>query len=117
MNQNHLAIPMINNRFASLRAFITSGAALLAGIATSTAGAQTRSLPRGVERFVSVDAPVVALTHVRLVDGTGAPARTDQTIIIRGERIAAVAASGTITVPTDARSTPGSSAMRRSASL
>jgi imidazolonepropionase-like amidohydrolase len=33
-------------------------------------------------QFVSVDTPTVALTHVRLIDGTGAAARPDVTIII-----------------------------------
>jgi imidazolonepropionase-like amidohydrolase len=33
-------------------------------------------------QFVSVDAPVVALTHVRLIDGTGGPAREDQLVVI-----------------------------------
>jgi imidazolonepropionase-like amidohydrolase len=94
---------MINHKFALSRSFDTCRAVVLAAIVSSTAGAQTRSLPHGIQRFVSIDAPVVALTHVRLVDGTGAPARPDQTIIIRGTRIAAVAASGTIVVPADAR--------------
>jgi imidazolonepropionase-like amidohydrolase len=52
--------------------------------------------------YVSVDAPVVALTHVKLVDGTGSPARDDQTIIIDGDRIAAVGPSGTVTIPAGA---------------
>jgi hypothetical protein len=30
-----------------------------------------------------VHAPVVAITHVRVIDGTGAPAKDDQTVIIR----------------------------------
>ena len=51
------------------------------------AAAQRREIPPGVRPFVAVDAPVVALTHVRLVDGTGAPARSDQTVIVRGARI------------------------------
>ena len=45
-----------------------------------------------VRPFVSVDAPVVALTHVRVIDGTGAPARGDQTIVIEGGRISRRAA-------------------------
>lgn len=40
--------------------------------------------------FVAVEAPVVALTHVRLIDGTGAPAKTDQTLILRDGKIAAI---------------------------
>jgi hypothetical protein len=56
-----------------------------------------------VRPFVSVDAPVVALTHVRLVDGTGAPARDDQTVVVRGARIQAVGPSASVRVPRGAR--------------
>lgn len=41
-------------------------------------------------QFVSVDAPVVALVHVRVIDGTGAAPRENQTILIDHGRIAAV---------------------------
>ena len=37
--------------------------------------------------------------HVKLIDGTGTPAKTDQTILIRGEKIAAVGPSASVTVP------------------
>ena len=53
--------------------------------------------------FVAVDASVVALTHVRLVDGTGAPARDDQTVIVSGARITAAAPSATTRIPAGAR--------------
>jgi hypothetical protein len=53
----------------------------------------------GVAPYVSVQAPVVALTHVQLVDGTGTAARPDQTIILRGERIEAVGPAGSTRVP------------------
>jgi Amidohydrolase family len=43
-----------------------------------------------VKAFVSVDAPVVALTHARVVDGTGGPAREDQTLVLSGGKIQAV---------------------------
>jgi imidazolonepropionase-like amidohydrolase len=52
-----------------------------------------------VAPFVSVNAPVVALTHVRLVDGTGAPARADQTVILNGGQIQAVGPSATVAIP------------------
>jgi len=52
--------------------------------------------------LVAVDAPVVALTHVKLIDGTGAPARTDQTVLIEGERITAIGASGSVEIPAGA---------------
>jgi imidazolonepropionase-like amidohydrolase len=52
--------------------------------------APTAERSPGVQPFVAVDAPVVALTHVRVIDGTGADARADQTIVIEGGRITAL---------------------------
>jgi len=68
-----------------------------------TLSAQTRSLPPAVRNFVSVDAPVVAITHVKLVDGTGTAAKADQTILIRGDKIASVGPAASVTVPSGAR--------------
>ncbi|MGB0035326.1 MAG: amidohydrolase family protein [Candidatus Acidiferrales bacterium] len=56
-----------------------------------------------VQRYVKVDAPVVALTHVRVIDGTGAAAREDQTIILRNGKIDAVGIAGSVTVPQEAQ--------------
>jgi hypothetical protein len=61
------------------------------------------TLTPGVARFVSVNAPVVALTHARLVDGTGTPARVDQTIIISGAHITAVGPSASTPIPAGAQ--------------
>jgi len=67
----------------------------------SLAVAQTLSpLVRG---FVKVDEPVVALTHVRVIDGTGAPARDDQTVVLSKGRIDVVANSDSAAVPKNAR--------------
>jgi imidazolonepropionase-like amidohydrolase len=60
-----------------------------------------------VQPFVTVDAPVLALTHVRVIDGTGAPAREDQTLIISGGRIQALGAASSVTVPANARIVDG----------
>lgn len=43
-----------------------------------------------VKAFVKVPAGKVALTHVRVIDGTGAPAQEDRTLLIDGETIAAI---------------------------
>ena len=56
-----------------------------------------------VRQYVSVDAPVVALTHVRVIDGTGAPAREDQTVVIARGVIRAVGDAARVIVPADAR--------------
>jgi imidazolonepropionase-like amidohydrolase len=65
--------------------------------------AQRPTLSTNARAFVAVDAPIVALTHARLIDGTGAPARDDQTILITGDRITAVGTTGSVTIPADAR--------------
>jgi imidazolonepropionase-like amidohydrolase len=65
--------------------------------------AQERTLSPSVRNFASVTAPIVALTHVKVIDGTGAAAREDQTIIISGEQIQAVGRTGEVAVPTGAQ--------------
>jgi imidazolonepropionase-like amidohydrolase len=52
-----------------------------------------------LQPFVAVNAPVVALTHVRLIDGTGAPVRNDQTIILQGNRIQTVGPDEAVAIP------------------
>lgn len=61
------------------------------------------AVPPAIRPFVSVDAPVVALTHARVVDGTGALAREDQTVIVSGGRIQAVGPSASTPVPDGAQ--------------
>jgi imidazolonepropionase-like amidohydrolase len=55
---------------------------------------QNTQLSGEVRQFISVEAPVIALTHARVIDGTGAPARENQTIIINGGKIQSVGPSG-----------------------
>jgi imidazolonepropionase-like amidohydrolase len=47
-------------------------------------------VPNSLTPFVKVDAPAVVMDHVRVIDGTGAPARDDQTILIMNGKIAYV---------------------------
>jgi len=56
-----------------------------------------------VRPFVKVDAPLVALTHVRVIDGTGAASRDDQTIVLSNGKIASVGAAAEASVPKDAQ--------------
>ncbi len=70
-------------------------------ILTSLVWAQTIS-PQ-VRAFVKVDSPVVALTHIRVIDGTGAPAREDQTVVISSGKIVSVADSSSANIPKDAQ--------------
>ena len=52
--------------------------------------AQTPELSKAVKQFVRVDTPKVVLTHVRVIDGTGASATEDQNVVIEGGKIAAI---------------------------
>ena len=70
-------------------------------IAVGVASAQTLS-PQ-VRGFVKVDAPVVALTHVRVIDGTGAAAREDQTIVLNHGKIESVSDAASANVPKGAQ--------------
>jgi imidazolonepropionase-like amidohydrolase len=55
-----------------------------------------------VQAFVKVNAPVVALTHVRVIDGTGAATREDQTLILNKGKIESVG-DAAANVPKDAQ--------------
>ena len=72
-------------------------------VATVTLSAQRPPIGNPIRQFVTVDAAVVALTHVRVIDGTGAAARTDQTVILRDGMIAAIGPAGSTAVPDGAR--------------
>jgi imidazolonepropionase-like amidohydrolase len=55
------------------------------------------------QQFVRVEAPTVALTHVRVIDGTGAAPLEDQTIVISGGKIQSVGPSAAAKIPEGAR--------------
>jgi imidazolonepropionase-like amidohydrolase len=68
-------------------------------LAATTAAAQRPQLSAAAHQFVSVDTPIVALTHARIIDGTGAPARDNQTLIVRDGSIAALGDDGKVAIP------------------
>jgi imidazolonepropionase-like amidohydrolase len=76
--------------------------AFLVAVLGSVSLAPAQTLSPAVRNFVNVDAPVVALAHVRVVDGTGAPARQDQTIVIRRGKIESVGDASKVNVPKEA---------------
>ncbi len=53
----------------------------------------------GFANLIAVDADPVALTGVKLLDGTGAPALEGRTVVIADGRIAAVGADGEVDLP------------------
>src|SRR5258708_1656548 len=59
--------------------------------------------PSDRQQFIRTEAPVIALTHVRVIDGAGAVPLDDQTIVIREGKIQSIAPSATATTPTGAQ--------------
>jgi imidazolonepropionase-like amidohydrolase len=77
---------------------------LLLGLCQVTVRAQEKvSFSPVTKSFISVDSPVVALEHVRIIDGTGAAAVADQTIVIENGAIREIGKSGNVSVPSGAR--------------
>ena len=62
-----------------------------------------QTLSPQVRGFVKVDAPVVALTHVRVIDGTGTAARDDQTVVMSRGKIESASDAASANVPKDAQ--------------
>jgi imidazolonepropionase-like amidohydrolase len=96
-----------------MRRITTVAATCLLSICATTPRAATLDLApivlpkpatpdKAVQPFVQVKAPIVALTHVRVIDGTGKPARANQTVVIEGGKIATIGADG-IPIPTGAK--------------
>jgi imidazolonepropionase-like amidohydrolase len=55
------------------------------------------------QQFIRSEAPVIALAHVRVIDGTGAAPLEDQTIVISEGKVQSIAPSTTATVPAGAQ--------------
>ncbi|MDF2772378.1 MAG: amidohydrolase [Geminicoccaceae bacterium] len=58
---------------------------------------------QGIQQFITVSDSIVALTNVRVIDGTGAPARTGQTLVLKSGVIQAVGTASQVSVPPGAR--------------
>ena len=53
--------------------------------------------------FVAIDAPVIALQHVRVIDGTGAPAAENQTVLIDQGNIREIGPDSSVKIPEGAK--------------
>src|SRR5215510_11890348 len=75
--------------------------ALFLLFAFTTAFAQNPQTDR--QQFIRVEAPVIALTHVRVIDGTGANALEDQTLIIRDGKIGSIESGANARIEANAK--------------
>jgi len=83
---------------------LTCTLALVAALALTTTPSRAQRAPIGdaIREFVAVDAPVVALTNARVIDGTGAAARAGQTLVLRNGLIETIGASAQVAAPAGA---------------
>src|SRR5689334_4265001 len=72
------------------------------GLAVGGASAQTPPLSPDTRAFVKIDAPILALVHARVIDGTGAQARPDQVVVLERGLIRAVGDSARVSIPAGA---------------
>jgi imidazolonepropionase-like amidohydrolase len=74
----------------------------LGRFAQPAAAQRADSMGRAVKEVLAADAPVIVLTHVKLIDGTGKPPRDDQTVVIENGRITAVGRASEVKTPAGA---------------
>jgi imidazolonepropionase-like amidohydrolase len=60
---------------------------------------QAPALSKNVQQYVRTSAPLIALTNVRVIDGTGAPPRDNQTVVLKNGIIAEIGDAARVTPP------------------
>ena len=78
------------SRYRSVTFTLVLTAAICALAGAARARDQRPTIGNALRQFVKVDAAVIAITNVNVIDGTGAPARAGQTLLLRDGNIAAV---------------------------
>jgi imidazolonepropionase-like amidohydrolase len=73
---------------------------LVVGGCTTVSQGQPQQTP--IKDFIKVPSGVIALEHLRVIDGTAAAVKVDQTILISGDKITAIGASSATQLPTGA---------------
>ena len=70
---------------------------------TSVSAQAAASLSNQVRQYVSVSDPVVTLTNVTIIDGTGSAPKPNQAIVIQNGRIAEVGPASSVKAPSGSR--------------
>jgi imidazolonepropionase-like amidohydrolase len=87
-------------------AFISFGIVTTVFLFVASASEQSpfaTKLSPAVKEYVKFDDGVIALTHVRVIDGTGQAARSEQTLVIRDGVVAALGDAASTPIPPGAR--------------
>jgi Amidohydrolase family len=77
--------------------------------ASTRAGALLLSVSLGLVLTAAAQqqAPTFAITHITVIDATGAPAKPDMTVVITGKRITSIGAATNVVVPRGAKVVDG----------
>jgi hypothetical protein len=90
-------------RLTEMRLLVFS-ASLLVGLTAAAQSPMTPSQPApDVAPFISVADPVFVLDHVRVIDGTGSPAKEDQAVVIVNGKIQSIGPDASAQIPRDAK--------------
>ena len=76
---------------------------VLCCVVLSAAVSTPAQTARDVAPFVSVNAPVVVLNHVTVIDGTGAASKEDQAVVIANGKIQSIGPAASLQPPTGAQ--------------
>lgn len=87
-----------------MRSYTISLALVLAAFAPAAVAADDAQVPRTLmappaSAVIAYRTPVLAIEHARIIDGTGAAPRENQTLIVRNGKIAALGPFGRVAVP------------------
>jgi imidazolonepropionase-like amidohydrolase len=81
-----------------MRALFLLGSLLVAATAVAQTQPSSDAAP-----FVTVDASVFVLSHVRVIDGTGAPTKEDQAIVVANGKIQSIGPAASAQIPQGAQ--------------
>ena len=91
----------------SKRRIVAGFGGVALALAAPVSAQSAAELGERARAFVRYGEPVIAITGVQVVDGTGSPARPGQTVVLRDRRIESVSPDGEAVIPDGARHLDG----------
>src|SRR5437868_1631550 len=79
-----------------------AGTLLVIFMAYAVLQVNSQAFSEQVTPFIKIPAGTIVLTGVKIIDGTGSAAKENQSVLIRGDRIAAIGNAKDISIPANA---------------
>jgi imidazolonepropionase-like amidohydrolase len=103
LGYNSGLVPILTGRSCEVYRECVSSFFLFGLLLVATAAVAQTQKASDVADFVSVDTPVFVLNHVRVIDGTGSPAKEDQAVLIANGKIQSIGPTASAQIPTGAQ--------------